>query len=376
MLLIFYQICFIPTRCFDSQVYKSPLILFFWVSSKRLEFLTEFSDRLEKESANSDLVLALERGANVAINRRWEKRLDSELLDEIGKYRKYDVLSVRDLLRLIRNKKHHYYELPQPVRSMVGTLPHGFYQYFESRFPSLLLHCYHIVKKHLIHERLFAIFLNDVARDNSASTDSPIPVVEANLPALATNTAAEVAQSSAVDDVIVWKGSSLQASLASRGWWREKSDWASIGTISSSEKLSKKNRASHLTKAMADVKYRTKFCSHWESTDGLSCPMRKKGKCVFAHGPIELRLKDSRRSKWGCGAKACSEAEQNRLSGGEDAISSARYFDPRAIESNHVEYLQTNNIGAIYTYYPPYVSHNFPANYNGIDDSFEYHLNP
>jgi hypothetical protein len=255
---------------------------------------------------------------------------------------------------------------------MIGALPHGFYQYFESRFPSLLLHCYHIVKRYLVHEQVFATFLNDIARDNSASS---IPFVEANLPASATNISIEVAQSAAVDDVIVWKGSSLQTSLASRGWWREKSDWVSVGSISSSEKLSRKNRASHLTKAMADVKYRTRFCSHWESTDGLSCPMRKKGKCVFAHGPIELRLKDSRRGKWGCGVKACSEAEQNRLSGGEDAISSARYLDSRATESHHVEYVETNNIGAMYTYYPRYVSHNFPANYNGIDDSFEYHLN-
>ena len=27
--------------------------------------------------------------------------------------------------------------------------------------------------------------------------------------------------------------------------------------------------------------------------------MRKKGKCIFAHGPIELRVKETRRDRWG-----------------------------------------------------------------------------
>ncbi|RCN44711.1 hypothetical protein ANCCAN_09286 [Ancylostoma caninum] len=42
----------------------------------------------------------------------------------------------------MRNKKHHYRELPEEVRSSLGHIPDQFVLYFTSRFPLLLLHTY------------------------------------------------------------------------------------------------------------------------------------------------------------------------------------------------------------------------------------------
>jgi serine/threonine-protein kinase/endoribonuclease IRE1 len=71
----------------------------FWSSTRRLDFLVELSDRLEHEQPDSPLVLAIESNAPVIVGRSWDRRLHSGLLEDIGKYRKYDKSSVRDLLR-------------------------------------------------------------------------------------------------------------------------------------------------------------------------------------------------------------------------------------------------------------------------------------
>ena len=48
--------------------------------------------------------------------------------------------SVRDLLRALRNKKHHYNELPEVTKLMYGRIPDQFTDYWTSRFPKLLIH--------------------------------------------------------------------------------------------------------------------------------------------------------------------------------------------------------------------------------------------
>lgn len=39
-------------------------------------------------------------------------------------------------------QKHHYRELPEHVRTALGSIPDGYVQYFTSRFPRLLIHTY------------------------------------------------------------------------------------------------------------------------------------------------------------------------------------------------------------------------------------------
>jgi len=406
---------------------------FFWTTSKRLEFLNDFSDRLEKESADSIMVLELERSAQQIIFGKWEKRLDITLLEDIGKYRKYDTTSVRDLLRLIRNKRHHYHELSEELKEKIGTIPTGFYQYFDVRFPLLFLHCTRVVSKFLSgasygKEEFIINWQNTPSTASefqqnqlsSSANSAPSPYSKITLAPAAEkkevsvlsptragkdvsttntlNSLTEHAELSMTDgetdiqtqqqifspfekgatsdyddsstivtsttinttytaeqmaDIIVWHGSTLQSTLKTKGWWRDSQDWICDKGIVVGNSLggngvsSKKSRSNHLTKAATDFKYRTRLCTHWEATGGTVCPMRKKGKCIFAHGPLELRVKETRRDKWGKGgstniansAAAISPAEQLRFSGGEDTLNAARSIEKvRAVEGSFSEF--------------------------------------
>ncbi|KAJ1559773.1 bifunctional endoribonuclease/protein kinase ire1 [Cladochytrium tenue] len=89
--------------------------------------------------------LQLERGAVKVIGLDWRKKIDGILLENISKYRKYDGSLIRDLLRALRNKRHHFQDLPAEGRRVLGDVPDGFLAYFSTRFPGLLLHVHGFV---------------------------------------------------------------------------------------------------------------------------------------------------------------------------------------------------------------------------------------
>nr|POF10856.1 serine/threonine-protein kinase/endoribonuclease ire1b [Quercus suber] len=114
---------------------------FFWDSEMRLSFLRDASDRVELEDREneSELLNALESIAAVALNGKWDEKMEATFLSNIGHYRRYKYDSIRDLLRVIRNKLNHYRELPQEIKELLGPVPEGFDSYFSSRFPKLLI---------------------------------------------------------------------------------------------------------------------------------------------------------------------------------------------------------------------------------------------
>jgi serine/threonine protein kinase len=282
---------------------------FFWSSSKRLDFLIEFSDRVEQEDPKSQLVLALESNAAETIGQKWDKKLDSALLEDMGKYRKYDTNSVRDLLRVIRNKKHHFNELTIALKMVVGAKAEDFFNYFDSRFPNLLLQCVRVARKMLYKDHTFTAYFKRV---NKADKVNPHEIFDRLQDVTASSKLVievndEDASNSVVDtvlgtsQVVVWQNSQLEYSLQCKGWWREEEDWVDDKANAQPKKYyhnSAANRPAHLTRSSTDLKFRTRLCSHWESTGGAGCPMRKKGKCIFAHGPLELRVKENRRDRW------------------------------------------------------------------------------
>ena len=128
--------------------------------------------------------------------------------------------------------------------------------------------------------------------------------------------------------------------------WRDDVSW-----INQPGSRPGKPRPSHLTRSATDAKYRSRLCSHWDKPQ--ECHFRKKGKCDFAHGPLELRVKDTRRDKWGHNNKQQQQQQQqnyqnggttasscnvdssailllqmqNRYSGGEDVLGAARSIE-------------------------------------------------
>jgi serine/threonine-protein kinase/endoribonuclease IRE1 len=81
----------------------------------RLSFIRDTSDRVDKET-NSDLLKVLEGIRHVAFGGKWNKKMEPAFITNFGHYRWYQFHSVRDLLRLMRNKLNHYRELPKQIQ--------------------------------------------------------------------------------------------------------------------------------------------------------------------------------------------------------------------------------------------------------------------
>lgn len=80
--------------------------------------------------------------------------------------------------------------------------------------------------------------------------------------------------------------------------------------------------------------------------------MRKKGKCDFAHGPLELRIKDTRRDRWVSNVQAQrrgdwpqeSEFVRMRSSGGEDVLGAARNIERVRVNEGSVSEFERNSM--------------------------------
>ncbi|XP_047954674.1 serine/threonine-protein kinase/endoribonuclease IRE1a-like isoform X1 [Salvia hispanica] len=142
-----------------SDVLNHPL---FWSAEMRLSFLRDTSDRVELEDreVQSDLLKSLENIGPLALGGRWNEKLDPSFLNNIGHYRRYRFHSVRDLLRVMRNKLSHYREIPAEIQELIGAVPEGFDRYFRSRFPKLLIEVYKVMSKYCSKEDGFAKYFN------------------------------------------------------------------------------------------------------------------------------------------------------------------------------------------------------------------------
>ncbi|KAK6460628.1 hypothetical protein DFJ63DRAFT_320783 [Scheffersomyces coipomensis] len=140
-----------------SKILRHPL---FWSTNKKLEFLLKVSDRFEIEIRDppSPLLQKLEERAITIHGGDWHSKFDAEFLDNLGKYRKYHTEKLMDLLRAFRNKYHHYNEIPENLQKQMSPLPDGFYQYFNEKFPNLLMEVYFLIEENLSEEHLFKDF--------------------------------------------------------------------------------------------------------------------------------------------------------------------------------------------------------------------------
>ncbi|KAK4428316.1 Serine/threonine-protein kinase/endoribonuclease IRE1b [Sesamum alatum] len=136
------------------EVMHHPL---FWDSETRLSFLRDASDRVELEDREngSQLLEALENRGRAALGGKWDEKMDAAFINDIGRYRRYKFNSVRDLLRVVRNKLNHYRELSKEIQAILGPVPEGFYAYFSTRFPQLLIEVYQIFLSHCAEEEIF-----------------------------------------------------------------------------------------------------------------------------------------------------------------------------------------------------------------------------
>lgn len=132
---------------------------YFWGPAEKLSFLQDVSDRVESEPRDppSEHLKQLESGAHNVVGADWLRKFDRILVEDMRKYRFYDGTLARDLLRVLRNSKHHYRDLPPAAQKALGEIPDVFLSYFTDRFPYLLMHVYNFVDSNslLSSETLF-----------------------------------------------------------------------------------------------------------------------------------------------------------------------------------------------------------------------------
>ena len=110
----------------------------FWEKDKILRFLSETSDRLEREESDSEILNSIELYKEEVGGEDWKIRLaESEskigfetkpeiyfkilaLQKDLRKFRTYSD-SIRDLLRAIRNKRHHHRDLTPEAQIELGN---------------------------------------------------------------------------------------------------------------------------------------------------------------------------------------------------------------------------------------------------------------
>jgi serine/threonine protein kinase len=247
-----------PTqRPTSAEVCDDP---FFWSALARIDFIAHLSDRVEteRESGACKFALRLESCAKDVFETQWDQKVDAKLFSESGRFRKYDSTSMCDLIRLIRNKKSHFVELTTDLQSKFVDIT-GLWMYFDTVFPNLFACCVRVNKEHILAGPMNILNTMD-AVDGSISPLVDLPLI----------------------DAVVWQRSALHKQTNCRGWWRPDDNWSHGNTSKT------RTRPSHHVKAIANPRYRTRFCSHWDYSFGTMCSV-KKGKCDFAHGCVELR---------------------------------------------------------------------------------------
>uniref|UniRef100_U5ELH4 non-specific serine/threonine protein kinase n=1 Tax=Corethrella appendiculata TaxID=1370023 RepID=U5ELH4_9DIPT len=127
-----------------SAILNHPL---FWREETVLSFLQNVSDRVEKADILKDPLRTLEKNAKFVVREDWMLHLDTEITNDLKKYRGYQGFSVRDLLRALRNKYHHYHELSYETQKALGSIPNEFTRYWINRFPYLVSHSYHALER-------------------------------------------------------------------------------------------------------------------------------------------------------------------------------------------------------------------------------------
>lgn len=370
-----------------KQVSEHP---FFWFPDRRLNFLCEFSDRIESDTAMSDekstsplllLSLAVERKASEIVGLAWDSDLDESLISNVQKFRTYDPSSVRDLLRLIRNKHHHFDELPDAMKETMNWNSAGLLDYFEQRFPALLVHCYSICRDvlqtddciceryditparrsvlHRIDKQISTITevstatesqqvetpsldeSVDLERPSASDTITMSPespqlcdensekgqdqTVNYGINATALFPILEqcAVQASVAGDIVIWESSTAAKTFHCRGWSRSDEEWERRVVDSALRKRDTKD----LIRCSEDPRFRTRLCNYWSDSLGTVCQMRQKKKCIFAHGPVELRVKEGKRQRWGKLVDSNGDNCNKGHSGGEDTYGIAKSIE-------------------------------------------------
>jgi len=120
---------------------------FFWDEGRKLSVFQEFSDYIESQYPKQGDHFETKAKSMSIVPPNWDRILESSVMRDLQNYRQYDFKSTKELIRVIRNKKNHYYELPMDSKITLGKMPDGVFNYFNSKFPKLFMFIYDYCKE-------------------------------------------------------------------------------------------------------------------------------------------------------------------------------------------------------------------------------------
>lgn len=253
--LIADMIAFNPTdRPSMAACLAHPLL---WDAKTRLEFLCDVSNRVEREDSHTDALRKLEILAPMVFAENWVVSLDPVLKNDVAnsKYRKYDSRDLRDLLRYVRNKRHHWDE-DAGLKLVLSWEAETFLKKFCPSFPDLIPRVFEWSLMHCSSEPKFLEWFGGRF------------IVEERQSKVWTSVAPNGGGGACNE---------LGNKIRHRGWFPE--DWPSCTAA-----VSVVNPIQH----PPSMNWKSNLCLHWERSGGSFCVMGPK--CGFAHSLVELRV--------------------------------------------------------------------------------------
>jgi len=158
--LIEHMICYNPAQRYKIEMCDHYIL--FWSEEKILNFIALVSSTIislgirkefEKIATNLGLLAHCQDGG-------WAAKIDKDIVNaSLGSGAKYMFFSACDLVRFIRNNFVHYREVKPEIQKMLGDVPHGFLNYFISRFPILPTALYKVAAQFLMKDAQVNAFL-------------------------------------------------------------------------------------------------------------------------------------------------------------------------------------------------------------------------
>eukprot|EP00602_Paraphysomonas_sp_CaronLab_P004311 CAMPEP_0185030820 /NCGR_PEP_ID=MMETSP1103-20130426/17898_1 /TAXON_ID=36769 /ORGANISM="Paraphysomonas bandaiensis, Strain Caron Lab Isolate" /LENGTH=1201 /DNA_ID=CAMNT_0027566089 /DNA_START=102 /DNA_END=3707 /DNA_ORIENTATION=+ len=218
---------------------------YFWSPIQRLDFLNDFSQRVQQSIKNKSADMlhrivdnAKDCNGDGIVGSSWASVLDTALLGDLNARGKYVYSSTSECLRMMRNKRRHVEEVPEEMKPLLVP-ESNFCSYFESKYPLLLMRCVQIACQYLCKDDPFY-----------------------------------VKYCSAISDMF----GPPEVALEDMDFGEEEQQVAEVSSSSSGDTFSLKKQVS-----TPPSNFRTIMCRN-----GDKCPFRANEKCTFAHSKEEL----------------------------------------------------------------------------------------
>lgn len=116
----------------------------FWTIAERTKIYYLINDELSSPMTPATLVQKFEESrVRVLQCTSWMKKLPKPLVNDLKSRGDYGGDSMRDLVRMIRNKCEHFSETTPKLQAILGTTPDKVFNYFDNMFPNLFLYSYY-----------------------------------------------------------------------------------------------------------------------------------------------------------------------------------------------------------------------------------------